>query len=73
MFPIPVKGEIDPVLPECKVGTDIIVHGLLPSQICIAQGIQDDSRTEHIGHPAVELVGGESLICREILIARISD
>ena len=72
MLPIIVESKVHPFSPESHVESEVIIGGLLPGETGIAQRIEDDSRTEDIGHPSVELVGRKGLVCGKILVSRIT-
>lgn len=64
-----IKRQIQTVAQRIDIGSYVVVDGLLPCQIVVAQAVDDDTGTEDIGHQTVEHIGGISLIGREVLVA----
>ena len=67
-----IKSQVQTVAQSGDIGTKVVVDCLLPSQIVVAKAIDDNTSTEDVRHQAVEDVGGVSLVCREVLITRVT-
>ena len=50
-----------------------IIQSVLPLKVGISQSRYQNTRTEYIGHPSIELISRESLISGKVLITGIAD
>ena len=67
-----IKRQIQTVAQRGDISSHVVVDGLLPCQIVVAQAVDDDTGTEYVGHQTVEHIGGIGLVGREVLVARIT-